>query len=361
MVILLGSPFIIFLHATNHNTFMKLRNLFPLLMLLFITARCGTENKPGTIMTVNGPIKTENTGIWLTHEHILVDFIGADSISPSRYDRVTVISRALPFLKKAKQMGCGTFVECTPEFLGRDPLILKALSDSAGINILTNTGYYGANNNKYIPSSYLNLSAEELSKKWIKEWEGGIGNTGIEPGFIKIAVNRDSLSEFHSTLVRAAALAHLETGLTIASHTGPAIPAFQEIEILKGEGVSPEAFIWVHASGEKDLLRLADAASMGVWISLDNLNDDNSEKLISTMKLLKEKGVLNKVLISHDAGWYDPAKENGGDFRGYNTMFEKLIPKMKEDGFTGEEIEQVFVKNPSLAYAVRIRKLYNMN
>ena len=75
------------------------------------------------------------------------------------------------------------------------------------------------------------------------------------------------------------------------------------------------------------------------------------------MKLLKEKGVLNKVLISHDAGWYDPAKDNGGDFRGYSTLFLKLIPMMKQAGFTGEEIEQVFITNPSAAYAVRIRKL----
>lgn len=336
---------------------MKHNLLFIIPVVAIMAAGCNTDRKAGTIMTVNGPVKTKNTGIWLTHEHVLVDFIGADSITPSRYDRLAVILKVLPFLKEAKQLGCGTFVECTPAYLGRDPLLLKALSDSTGLNIITNTGYYGAVNNKYIPSSAFQKSAEDLSSIWTEEWENGIENTGIKPGFIKIAVNRDSLSEFHSTLVRAAALTHLKTGLTIASHTGPSIPAFQQIEILKKEGVSPEAFIWVHALNEKDISKLAEAASSGAWISLDNLNDNNSEELISIMKLLKVKGFLNKVLVSHDAGWYDPAKENGGDFRGFSTLFLKLIPMMKHEGFTGEEIEQVFITNPTAAYSVRIRKL----
>jgi phosphotriesterase-related protein len=254
-------------------------------------------------------------------------------------------------------MGCGTFVDCTPEYLGKDPLILKALSDSTGLNILTNTGYYGAYDNKYIPGSDLALSAEELSEKWTRDWEKGIGDSGIKPGFIKIAVNRDSLSDFHSRLVKAAALTHLKTGLTIASHTGPALPAFQELEILKSEGVSPGAFIWVHAHSEKDLSKLVQAAEMGAWVSLDKLNDDNVDEILSIMKYIKEKGFINKILVSHDAGWYDPAKPNGGEFRGYNTMFEKLIPAMKENGFEGEEIEQVFVINPAEAYSVKVRKL----
>ena len=336
---------------------MKHNLLLVITVIAIMTAGCNANRKAGTIITVNGPVKTNNTGIWLTHEHILVDFTGADSITPSRYDRLAVILKVLPFLKEAKQMGCGTFVDCTPAYLGRDPLLLKTLSDSAGLNIITNTGYYGAVNNKYIPSSAFQKTAEEMSSIWIEEWEKGIENTGIKPGFIKIAVNRDSLSGFHSTLVRAAALTHLKTGLTIASHTGPSIPAFQQLEILRKEGVSPEAFIWVHALNEKDISKLAEAASSGAWISLDNLNDKNGEEVISVMKFLKVKGFLDKVLISHDAGWYDPAKENGGNFRGFSTMFLKLIPMMKQEGFTGEEIEQVFITNPSTAYSVSIRKL----
>ncbi|MGD0583570.1 MAG: hypothetical protein ABR974_11595 [Bacteroidales bacterium] len=317
---------------------------------------CNNDSN-GYIMTVSGKVSASSTGTWLPHEHILVDFIGADSISPSRYERQVVIARVLPYLREAKKLGCKTFADCTPEFLGRDPLLLKALADSTHLNILTNTGLYGAHNDKFIPRWAFDESAESLSQRWINEWKIGINGTGIKPGFIKIAVMPDSLSPFHKKLVRAAALTHLATGLTIASHTGPALPAFQEIGILEKEGVSPSAFIWVHAHLEKDYTKLADAARKGAWISLDKLNDDNVEELISIIKYMKNEGLLHNVLISHDAGWYDPAKVNGGEFRGYTTLFEKLIPALRNDGFSEFEIRLLTEINPSRAYAVRIRKL----
>jgi phosphotriesterase-related protein len=327
------------------------------MVLAISVASCTNEKPTAYIMTVNGPLSTEKTGIWLTHEHVLVDFIGADSVSPSRYDRQKVISRILPYLRQVRDLGCRTFVECTPEYLGKDPLLLKALSDSTGMNILTNTGFYGAHNNKFIPAFAFNESAEQLSQRWISEWKNGIGDTGIKPGFIKIAVDPDSLSPFHKKLVRAAALTHLETGLTIASHTGPAIPAFQELEVLEQEGVAPSAFIWVHANLEKDLSKLVEAASRGAWISLDKLDDNDVGEILSAIMYLKDHNLLNKVLLSHDAGWYDPARENGGNIRGYTTLFEKLIPAMQKANLTRGEINQLLEINPVLAFTVRIRKL----
>jgi phosphotriesterase-related protein len=333
----------------------KIATLLTVLAFLLLTG-CGSKEK-GIIMTVTGPVNASETGVWLTHEHILVDFIGADSITPDRYDRQAVIKKVLPYLKEAKKMGCKTFAECTPEYLGRDPLLLKALADSTGLNILTNVGYYGARNNKFIPLPAMAIDAELMAQLWTAQWEKGIYDTGIKPGFIKIGVDKDSLSGFHQIIVRAAALTHLATGLTIASHTGPALPAFQELEILKNEGVSPEAFIWVHASSEKNIEKLVTAARMGAWVSLDKLNDKNVDELLSTIITLKEKGCLNRILLSHDAGWYDPAKENGGEFRGFTTLFEKLLPAMKGAGFSEAEVKQILEINPAEAFSVKVRKL----
>jgi phosphotriesterase-related protein len=347
----------------NKSTMLKKINLiagrmeiiFPLLFIVLLLSMCNTGKRKSIIMTVNGPVSVDQMGVTLTHEHILVDFIGADSISESRWDRIKVINKVIPYLKQIRKMGCRTFVDCTPAFLGRDPLILKSLSDSTGLNIITNTGFYGAHDNKFIPAFAFNESADQLAQRWIKEWEHGIGNTGIRPGFIKIAVNSDSLSEFHKKLVMAAALAHLKTGLTIASHTGPAIPAFQQLEILGKAGVSPDAFIWVHAMNEKEPGNLVKAAREGAWISLDKLNETNVEEHVDIIKILKQNNLLNKVLVSHDAGWYDPAKENGGDYRGYTTLFEKLIPALKKEKFTEKEINQLLVINPANAFEIKVR------
>jgi phosphotriesterase-related protein len=234
--------------------------------LIIFLLQCKTE-KDGIIMTVNGPVSSREMGVSLIHEHILVDFIGADSTTDRRWNKGKVIERAMPFLKQIKDLGCQTLVECTPEFLGRDPLLLKSLSGSTGLNILTNTGYYGAVNNKYIPQYAFTESADQLAARWILEWDNGIDGTGIKPGFIKIGVASGNLSDMHKKLVTAAARTHLKTGLTIASHTGPAIPAFEQLEILKNEGVNPDAFIWVHAQAEKDMSNHIKAARTGAWRS----------------------------------------------------------------------------------------------
>jgi phosphotriesterase-related protein len=333
-----------------------MKSLYPILFILLFLCHCKSDQNNGIIMTVNGPVTSGQMGITLTHEHILVDFIGADSINNSRWDRTMVINKSLPYLRQAKELGCRTFIDCTPDYLGRDPLILKSLADSTGLNIITNTGFYGAYNNKYVPGSALNESSGQLAERWTKEWENGIDGTGIKPGFIKIGVNKDSLSEFHKKLITAAARTHLKTGLTIASHTGPAIPAFQQLEILDQEGVAPDAFIWVHALNEKEPANLIKAAKMGAWISLDKLNEKNVEEHMNMIRILKQNNLLNKVLLSHDAGWFDPAKENGGNYRGYATLFEKLIPALQNENFSENEIKQLLVINPAKAFEIRVRK-----
>jgi len=320
------------------------------------------------VMTVNGPESPGKMGITLEHEHILVDFIGADSTGYSRWSRDSVIQKVLPNVLDAKKKGVKTIIECTPAWLGRDPLMLKALSRTAGISFITNTGYYGAVKNKYIPASFYKIDANALAGLWINEFEHGIEDTGIKPGFIKIAVDPDdTLSGEHRKIITAAALTHLKTGLVIASHTGPDKPAFAQIGILKEMGVDPSAFIWVHAN-RGSIEGNIKAAEEGAWISLDKVDNNpdiepGSPNSISwfadRIAEIKKHGLLDKVLISHDSGWYDPAKAGGGTINGYTDIFDYLIPALKAKGFTDNDIDQILVKNPQEAFKIKIRKLRN--
>jgi phosphotriesterase-related protein len=239
--------------------------------------------------------------------------------------------------------------------LGRDVMLLQILSDISGVHIITNTGLYGAADNKYLPRYAFEESAEQLASRWVKEWEVGIDDTDIRPGFIKIGVNPDTLSPLHRKLVLAAVITHKATGLTIASHTGPSTPAFQQLEILSENGVSPEAFIWVHAQQEKDLNILAKAAESGAWISLDGLHEDQMQTYIGRLQFLKERGCLHRVLLSHDAGWYSPGEEGGGEFRPFTTLTERFIPLLLTNGFTPTEIDMLIIRNPQEALKVRVR------
>lgn len=308
------------------------------------------------VMTVNGSLAASRMGFSLIHEHILVDFVGADGYDPKKWNHDDVIRKVLPFLQELKQTGCNTLVECTPAFLGRDVILLQKLSKLSGLHIISNTGYYGGSVNKFLPANAFSETDRQLADRWIKEHREGIEETGIRPGFIKISVNDARLTDISQKLIRAAGLCHLSTGLTIASHTGPAIPAFEEIEILESLGVAPNAFIWVHAQNEKDWQQYAIAARKGAWVSIDGLRDENVASYIEMLSFMKKEKCLNRVLVSHDAGWYEPDKPGGGTFRGYTTLFKKLLPKLQEGGFTKTDVAQVWQYNPAEAFGIRVRK-----
>ncbi len=316
-----------------------------------------TSSGSGKIITVTGPIPAEKLGTSLIHEHVLVDFGGAENYDPNKWNHEKVIEKMLPYLKELKSAGCETLFECTPAFLGRDVLLLKKLSKLSGIRMITNTGFYGAVDNKFFPAFARVLTPEKIADIWIKEFENGIDGADIKPGFMKISVDSGALSELHKKLVKAAALTHLKTGLTIASHTGPALPAFQEIELLKESGVHPSAFVWVHAQSEPDKSKYIKAANEGAWISLDGLSDDNVQEYSAMISNLKNAGLLSKVLVSHDAGYYDPGKEDGGPIRRYTTLFDKLVPELKKSGFSRGNLDQLLRRNPAEAFTIRIRRI----
>ena len=308
--------------------------------------------QPKQIQTVTGPIEADKLGVTLMHEHMLVDFIGADKTNLNRWNRATVVNRLLPYLTELKQLGVRTMVDCTPSYLGKDPDLLKELSERSAVQLLTNVGYYGATNNNYLPAHAHTETADQLASRWIQEAEKGIEHRGIRPGFIKISVNPGPLSDLHRKLVVAAAQTHKRTGLTIYSHTGPYVPAFEQIEVLKQEGVDPSAFVWVHAQGN-NMVHYARAIREGAWVSLDGLDSSNIDTYAETLLLMRENKFLHRTLLSHDAGWYDPDKPNGGPIsRSYTVLFKQLIPKLNQRGFTQNDWDQLLIRNPVVALGV---------
>lgn len=304
------------------------------------------------IQTVRGPIPPRTLGRTLPHEHVLVDFIGAEAINPTRYDADKVFAAALPHLRRIQELGAQALFEATPDFIGRDPRLLARLSAATGLHLVTNTGLYGARQNKFLPAYAHQESAAQLAARWIAEARDGIGDTGIRPGFIKSGVDAEpKLSPVHRKLVAAAALTHAATGLTVAVHTGRG-PGLEELDVLREHGVGPSAFVWIHAQGARDEDLFA-AADRGAWISIDGLNRPTVTRHLTLCQEMKQRGHLGRVLLSHDAGWYDPAKPDGGTFRPFDLLFTTFLPLLRAHGFSDTEIDQLTIRNPAEAYAVR--------
>ncbi|MCX2720015.1 phosphotriesterase family protein [Lentiprolixibacter aurantiacus] len=324
-----------------------------MLLIASITA-CNEPDSKGYTQTVTGKMDLDTNLVWLSHEHILVDFIGADSIDPDSWNPTELEAQVLPYLNDLKKHKVDIFVDATPNYLGREIGLLKNLSERTGLRIITNTGLYGARNNKFIPEYAKELSAEALAALWIKEYEDGISGSPIRPGFIKISVDDTlPLDPLHKKLVTAAALTHKATGLTIASHTGKAQALWPQLEILKTSGVDPSAFIWIHAQAEEDLNELLKAANYGCWISLDGMGWE-LENHIEKLRFARRNNFLDKVLISHDAGWYDPQKEVQ-TIQPYTAIFTAVYPRLKASGFTDTEWNQLISVNPAKAFQIKVR------
>ena len=301
------------------------------------------------VQTVTGPVDAAALGVTLMHEHLLVDFIGAAGVSRSRYNADDVFNVALPHLRKVRELGCETLVDCTPAYLGRDPELLRRLSVASGLRILTNTGLYGAANDKHLPGFSFTESAEQLAARWIDEATTGIERTTIKPAFMKIGVDGAPLSEVDAKLARAAALTTRRTGLPIASHTGSGAAALAQLDILQALGVPLSSFIWVHAQSEKDDELRIRAATRGAWIELDGVAPGTIQRHVDLVVTMKKADLLSHVLVSHDAGWYHVGESGGGTFRAFDTLFTEFIPALRRAGISEADIRVLVVENPRRA------------
>ena len=305
------------------------------------------------VMTVTGPIAPEHMGFTLPHEHIMSIFGGQPS-RIARYDEEKLFATAIPYLKMLKVFGVQTICECTGAYFGRRADLLRRISQATGMQILTNTGYYGAAHDRYVPEHAFHETVDQIAQRWIDEWEHGIDGTDIRPGFIKIGVDPGMPSDIDAKLILAAGKTHLKTGLTIVSHTSGSTDAtVEQVAMLEERGVHPSAWVWAHAQHVKDSADLPPVARAGAWIGLDGIGDKTLMHHLDVLRALRRFGVLHRVLLSHDGNSF---RHGNRPFKPYNAIFDQFIPLMKKANFTDADIHLITVENPREAFAIRIRK-----
>ena len=315
-----------------------------------VAARKG-EAKPetlkGRVMTVLGPIPARAMGFTLPHEHVLCDFIGAENVSRDRYDADEAFRVMRPFLMEAKGRGVRSFVDCTPMFIGRDPQLLLRLSRETGLHLLTNTGLY---KEPFLPDYAFKESAEALADRWTREFTDGIEGTEIRPGFIKIAVNPGKLLEVQKKILRAAMITSRRTGLAIGCHTGHAEAAMESLDLLRKEKFPLRKYIVIHSDGIGEAQERV--AQAGAWVSLDAVGGLPIVEHVKMITALIGRGHVGRLLLSHDAGWYNVGDPKGGTPRPFTALSDSLLPALRSAGVTEGEIRRLTVTNPRQAFAL---------
>jgi phosphotriesterase-related protein len=315
------------------------------------------------VMTVKGAIDAADMGVTLAHEHLFADLRAyAEQQQAISIDEDEVVDVVLPHLRRIVELGCRTLVDCTATHLGRHPRLIRRLSDASGLHMLTVTGNYLSADRRFMPPYVEEDSTESLAQRWIDEWEHGIDGTGIRPGLIKLGVEGGPLPAIEEKLLRAAILAHRESGLAIAVHIGPwcetqagwnAASALAQVRLLEKEQIDPSAWIWMHAQNEGDAAQRVAVARRGGWVSLDGFRAGEEARYVRMVAELREAGVLDRVLVSQDAGWYTAGEPRGGEFVPFDALFTALVPALRSHGLREEEIETLLIGNPARAFSLR--------
>jgi phosphotriesterase-related protein len=136
------------------------------------------------------------------------------------------------------------------------------------------------------------------------------------------------------------------------AHTGDnAASAHEQLRLLREEGVSASAWIWVHANSVKDSKALRAAAEQGAWLEFDGISPETTERHLELVRMMKGWGRLGQTLLSHDGNSYRDGKLS----KPYDALFRAFIPALRQAGFNKQEVRLLTVENPRRAFAVAPR------
>ena len=301
-----------------------------------------------TLLTTLGAFAADQLGMILPHEHIFVD-LGPIEAESYRFADVTDVIRVMaPEIEKIKQQGITALVECTPVGVGRRADIDLAVSQATNLPVVLPTGIY---REPWVPAWAQAASEEQLAAWMLGELTEGIEASGVPAAWIKISAGDDGITACESKILRAAARAGAATNAIIGSHTIRGRVVREQLTMLEAAGYTAERFIWIHTQAEPDFALHLEMAQRGAWLEYDAIGSFDDETLISWIQRLLDAGYGEKLLLSHDRGWYDPSKPGGGVPQPYTYLCAHFLPKLRAAGIAESTIIQLTQVNPFNAYA----------
>jgi len=300
------------------------------------------------LITTLGPLNASEVGMILPHEHVFVDLRTWDELGFGQADPQDVIALMVPELERARAAGVTAIVECSPEGVGRNAAILRAVSEAADYPLVAPTGIY---REPWVPPWAHKASEDKLYEWMLGELQDEIGNSGVQAAWIKLSAGDDGITETEAKILRAAARAGAKTGAIIGSHTARGRVVHDQLDIVEAAGYTPQRFIWIHAQNDTFELNL-EMAARGAWIEYDAIGGGRGDAFwIERIQGMLDAGHGEQVMLSHDRGWYDPGKPGGGTPRPFTYISEQFLPKLEAAGVDQAAIDLLTVDNPFRALA----------
>lgn len=309
-------------------------------------ALTGTDDR--VLLTTMGPLRRGDLGMILPHEHIFVDFRTPDRPGHAEADPAEVVAALAPRFAEIKARGITAFVECTPPGVGRRADIDLAVSRATGMPVVVPTGSY----REPWVTPFMRSASDAAREEWmVRELTLRLDEADFRAGWIKLSVGDEGISALEEHVLRAAARAALRTGAVIGSHTARGREALAQIDILADEGCPAHRFIWIHTQKEADTGLHDDVAARGAWIEYDHVGRDPDAEVAALILRALGKGQLRQLLVSHDLGWFDPARPGGGVQRPYTHLSDVMLPLLRAAGIEDDTLRILTHDNPFDAYA----------
>lgn len=302
------------------------------------------------LITTLGPISSDYLGMILPHEHIFVDLRTWNQPSYAQAEASDVIALMAPEIADVQAAGVTALVDAGPVGVGRRADLLKAVSAATGFPLVVPTGIY---REPWIPAWAHDASEAELRDWMLGELEGEIEESSVQAGWIKLSASDGGLTDCETKILRAAALAGARTGAVIGSHTIRGRVVQDQLDSIETAGYTADRFIWIHAHVEADFDLHLEIARRGAWIEYDGIGggDETDGPFIECIQRLLDAGLGDRLLLSQDRGWYDPAQPSGGTPKSYTYLSEEFLPQLRQAGVDEVTIRQLTHDNPFRAFA----------
>ena len=316
-----------------------------------------------TVQTVTGPRAPAELGVTLMHEHLLVGWPGWEAeASLDRTARRDHARRCRERMLELRELGVRALVDPCPIDLGRDVELMVEVAEATGVHIVCATGLYKEDMGAppyFKFRQQFGDAAKEMTDVFVRELVEGVGNTRVRAGIIKVATGANKITPYEETVLRAAARAHLATGAPITTHTDEGTMGPEQLDILLGEGVAPDAVVVGHSCGSSHLGYHLKMLDRGAYLGFDRfgleLLHPDRERLGSLIGLVG-LGFERQIVLSHDTVWCWRGRapvlppDMMPDWQPTH-LFRKVLPRLRDAGVAEEKIRTMLVDNPQRYFA----------
>ncbi|NGO70689.1 phosphotriesterase family protein [Streptomyces boncukensis] len=298
------------------------------------------------VRTTAGPLPCAAVrGPALAHEHLVLDLDlrgdGAAVLDAHRHgDQVTGELAELH-----AEFGLSLVVELSCRGMGRDPRALARIAERTGVAVVPATGWYYE---PFHPAGLDGASVEELTATLLAEARDGLDGTGIRPGVLgEVGSHGDTPSAPEARVLRAAARAARETGLSVATHAQLGRGGLAQLDLLTGEGLPAHRV----AVGHQDLLDdpavHRELARSGAYVAFDTVGKESYQSDDVRLRLLLElleAGHADRALLSCDISRHGYLRTEGG--QGYGHLFRSFLPRLRAAGADDDLVDLLTRRNP---------------